>query len=75
MKEEGVFALWKGVTPSLGSAFIENAVVFSANGAIRRMYLATMGVDQLDRHLTVGERAMVGGVSGIISATVKYSAC
>ncbi|CAM9209637.1 unnamed protein product [Ectocarpus fasciculatus] len=73
IKEEGVLALWKGVTPSLGSAFIENAVVFSANGMIRRFYLGTLSGEHFspgeERHLTVKERAMVGGAAGILSAT------
>lgn len=69
-----MLALWKGVTPSLGSAFIENAVVFSANGMIRRFYLGTLSGEHFspgeERHLTVKERAMVGGAAGILSATV-----
>lgn len=73
VRGEGVLALWKGVTPALGSAVIENAVLFSANGVVRRLYLSVCG-DRLGgeqgRHLTVSERAAVGGLSGVVSAMV-----
>ena len=72
IRNEGLFALWKGVTPSLGSALLENAVVFSTVGAIRRLYLSSLSTDPFDhdRHLSVKERALVGGLAGVVSATV-----
>jgi hypothetical protein len=74
LKEEGFLTLWKGVTPSLGSAFIENAVVFSANGVIGRLYLSTicgeLFVQGQERRLSVQENAGVGGLAGAVSATL-----
>mmetsp|Transcript_23933 Transcript_23933/g.35135 ORF Transcript_23933/g.35135 Transcript_23933/m.35135 type:complete len:298 (+) Transcript_23933:40-933(+) len=66
-KEEGILALWKGVTPALSSAFIENSVLFSANGVIRRFYTEYSGKDA-DK-LTFQEHALMGGASGVFSAT------
>jgi hypothetical protein len=68
LQKEGVFAFWKGALPALSSALIENAVVFTANGALKRMVLERDGGGQ-DRSLSFAEEAVVGGVSGIFSAT------
>eukprot|EP00945_MAST-04E_sp_MAST-4E-sp1_P000148 g148.t1 len=43
LQKEGVFAFWKGALPALSSALIENAVVFTANGALKRMVLERDG--------------------------------
>jgi hypothetical protein len=65
--EEGVLAYWKGVTPALGSAFIENSVLFTANGILKRQYLQ---VRDSGDELSSFEVASLGGLSGICSATV-----
>ena len=36
---EGVLALWKGSLPALSSILTENAVVFAANGVIKRVVM------------------------------------
>lgn len=64
--EEGFLAYWKGVTPALGSAFIENSVLFTANGILNRYYR-----DDENQTLTSLEVAALGGISGICSATVE----
>jgi hypothetical protein len=69
LKEEGVFALWKGVTPALSSALIENSVLFTANGVIRRSYITYANLDE-NHNFSVRERAIMGGLSGVCSATV-----
>ena len=66
--EEGMVTFWKGVTPSLGSALIENSVLFTANGIVRRQYVALAGTDRCD--LTFLESSAIGGLSGVCSATV-----
>jgi hypothetical protein len=66
--EEGIFAYWKGVTPALGSAFIENSVLFTANGILKRQYLQFRENENED--LSSLEVAILGGLSGICSATV-----
>lgn len=66
--EEGLLAFWKGVTPALGSAFIENSVLFTANGILKRQYLQSRESENED--LSSLEVAILGGLSGICSATV-----
>eukprot|EP00127_Corallochytrium_limacisporum_P002125 Clim_evm19s108 gene=Clim_evmTU19s108 len=38
--KEGIPAFWKGATAALASAVTENSVLFTANGFIRRQYIA-----------------------------------
>lgn len=72
-KEEGILALWKGVTPALSSALLENSVLFSVNGMLKRLYVSvvdgTGGEDNLSRPFTTLESAMLGGAGGFCSAT------
>lgn len=68
--EERIFAFWKGVIPALGSSFIENSVLFTANGLIKRQYLKLR--ENKSDDLTSLEVAFLGGLSGICSATVRY---
>ena len=65
---EGIFAFWKGVTPALSSALIENSVLFTANGIIKRLYTSISQIDQ--NNLTFLESSAIGGLSGVCSATV-----
>lgn len=69
VRDEGAVSLWKGVTPALGSAMIENGVLFSMNGIISRAYCSRLS--RADSELSVADRATIGGLSGIFSATVK----
>ncbi|KAF0683402.1 Aste57867_24526 [Aphanomyces stellatus] len=39
-RQEGVRALWKGATPALSSAILETSVLFTAQGAIKRLVFA-----------------------------------
>jgi hypothetical protein len=68
IEKEGVLALWKGVTPALGSALIENSVLFTANGIIKRLYTSYSGSTQ--HELSFVESSCLGGLSGVCSATV-----
>jgi len=63
-RSEGVASLWKGASPALLSAMIENAVVFSANGFLRRLVAA--GADEAS--ITPGQQAVIGGCAGVFSA-------
>lgn len=64
--KEGFFSLWRGFTPALSSAVVENVVVFSVFGIIRR-FVAPSARDEAS--LTLREHAMIGGVAGMFSAT------
>ncbi len=66
IKNEGVLALWKGSLPALASVLTENAVVFAANGVIKRILLENQIVE---KNLTFSQEAMCGGLSAIFSAT------
>lgn len=71
IKEEGVLALWKGVTPALSSALVENSVLFSMNGLLKRLYMSAIGDknDDMSRPLSTVESAMLGGAGGFFSST------
>ena len=43
VRAEGVGALWKGATPAVASACVENAVVFTFNGISKRFLMNTFG--------------------------------
>ncbi len=58
-------ALWRGALPALSSAALENAVVFTANGFFRRQVAG----DLPESSLTLGQHALIGALSGSLSAT------
>lgn len=68
VKFEGVISLWKGVIPSLTSSMIENSVLFSVNGLLKRLYH-----DHISNEgsLSFIESALIGGISAVFSATVR----
>ncbi|OQR93925.1 Mitochondrial Carrier (MC) Family [Achlya hypogyna] len=63
VRQESVRSLWKGAVPALSSTILENAVLFSANGAIRRLVF-----DHSANELSTMEEALVGSASGFFSA-------
>lgn len=63
--KEGLFSLWRGFTPALSSAVVENVVVFTMFGIIRR-FIAPTARDEAS--LTLREHAIIGGVAGMFSA-------
>jgi len=38
IRKEGILALWKGACPAVTTGIVENAVVFSANGMLHRVF-------------------------------------
>lgn len=67
-REEGIASLWKGASPALASAVIENAVVFSANGALRRFTASSVHSGD-EARITAAEQALIGGAAGVLSST------
>lgn len=67
-QEEGIASLWKGASPALASAVIENAVVFSANGALRRLMASSIHSGD-EARITAAEQAVIGGAAGVLSST------
>jgi solute carrier family 25 ornithine transporter 2/15 len=65
VRSEGPRVLFRGAAPALSSAFVENSVVFTANGFFTRLLLA----GKPEESMTLGEHALVGGLSGVFSAT------
>ena len=63
---EGPRALWRGFSPALGSALLENVVLFTAFGAIKRL-VAPSAAAEAD--LSLAQHAVIGGLSGCLSAT------
>jgi len=59
-QQEGVRALWKGASPALASALLENATVFTVNGALKR-------VVQEDPNHNLLHFFASGGISGFFS--------
>ena len=64
---EGILALWKGSLPALSSILTENAVVFAANGVIKRVVMDYQ--NNCVERLTFTQEALCGGASAIFSAT------
>ncbi|ETW03716.1 hypothetical protein H310_05095 [Aphanomyces invadans] len=62
VRQEGIRSLWKGAVPALSSAIVENSVLFTANGALKRILF-----EQGDALSTLDE-ALVGSTSGLFSA-------
>lgn len=74
MREEGVFALWRGSGAALASALTENVTVFAVNGALTRAVLTREALQsQADGGATARGslvlHALLGGLSGVVSAT------
>jgi len=67
IKEERIFSLYKGVSPALTCATIENAVVFAANRQIENIY-RTNFLNGDKSPLSLTSSAVIGGLSGIFSA-------
>lgn len=61
---EGILRLWRGFGPALASSSIENAVLFTTNGFFKRLVS-----DHDEASLTFSEHALIGGLSGVFSAT------
>lgn len=61
IRKEGIFALWKGAVPALTSGFIENTVVFTANGFLYSLFV--------DKHEipTFRKQCFLNGASAIFS--------
>jgi hypothetical protein len=65
LRNEGITSLWKGLTPALASAALENTLLFSLNGAMRRA-----ATKDHKKKLSFYEEMALGAVSGAVSATV-----
>ena len=63
VRGEGVGALWKGASPAVASALLENATVFTANGVFKRLF-ATMNDREQRRGDDDGGGGGGGGSSG-----------
>ncbi|OQS02069.1 Mitochondrial Carrier (MC) Family [Thraustotheca clavata] len=63
VRQEGLRSLWKGAIPALSSAIMENAVLFSANGILRRVIFAQ------ETSLRTIDEALLGSAAAIFSAT------
>ncbi|GAB5353272.1 hypothetical protein AAMO2058_000023000 [Amorphochlora amoebiformis] len=65
VSDEGFFALYKGTSGAFVSIMVENVVLLTANTGIKR---ALKNIRKDDSPLTLGEKALCGGVAGIFSA-------
>jgi len=65
LRHEGFRSLWKGCTPALASIALENTVLFTFHGFLRRM-----ATNHGKRSLTFGQECGLGAVCGVASATV-----
>ncbi|KAF0683407.1 Aste57867_24531 [Aphanomyces stellatus] len=63
-RQEGVRALWKGATPALSSAILENSVLFTAQGAIKRLVFA----DTTTAPLPPLHEASLGAAAGVFAS-------
>jgi len=63
---EGPKALYRGSTPALASVVTENAVLFTANALIKKVFMA---FNKEGQDLTLGQHALAGGLSGVFSST------
>ncbi|ETV96311.1 hypothetical protein H310_10476 [Aphanomyces invadans] len=63
VREEGMRSMWKGATPALSSAIIENSVLFTAHGALRRLYFGQ------NCSTTLLDEALLGSAAAVFSAT------
>lgn len=70
LRREGVLAMWRGATPALASAFVENSIVFTMNGVFKRM-LAGNGNT---KELTLAQNSCAAGLAGFFSSTAMCPA-
>ena len=63
---EGPLTFWRGATPAVTSALVENATVFAANGAIRRIMQNHSATPEAP--LSLGQQFACGGLAGVFSA-------
>jgi len=66
VRSEGPTALYRGASPALASVVTENAVLFTANNLVKKVFIA-FNRDGAD--LTLGQHALAGGLSGVFSST------
>eukprot|EP01029_Cantina_marsupialis_P000949 TRINITY_DN10763_c0_g1_i1.p1 TRINITY_DN10763_c0_g1~~TRINITY_DN10763_c0_g1_i1.p1 ORF type:complete len:296 (+),score=50.35 TRINITY_DN10763_c0_g1_i1:122-1009(+) len=65
-RHEGIGSLWKGFTPAFSSACLENMVLFSGIGIVRRLFMKLNGT----KEISLFQEALSGSTAGIVSATV-----
>mmetsp|Transcript_22768 Transcript_22768/g.36324 ORF Transcript_22768/g.36324 Transcript_22768/m.36324 type:complete len:283 (+) Transcript_22768:91-939(+) len=70
VKYEGVRALFKGYTPALASATVENCVVWTVNSSLRSLLIHTVlhHTDSESFHITNPQQAALGAVTGAVSS-------
>ena len=66
IRNEGLLSLWKGAGTAFNSAVIENTVIFSVNGLLRRLHLAERPEGHEE---TIVEHLLTGAITGIFSST------
>jgi len=70
LRTEGVASLWRGCGPAFGSALIENVVLFSSQGLLRRSVAAARGTPAGGAPPPPPwESVAIGALSGVLSAT------
>jgi len=70
LRHEGVRAFWKGATPALASAFVENSVVFTMNGVFKRI----LAGGRETKELTLFQNCCAAGAAGFFSGTAMCPA-
>ena len=65
LQRGGVLGLYRGATPALTSALLENSVLFTANGFFLRQLTGTAS----EEGLPLTTLALAGGLAGIFSST------
>jgi solute carrier family 25 carnitine/acylcarnitine transporter 20/29 len=67
----GVTALWRGSVPALTGQLLENSVVFTVNGFLKRHFHADIGhLNDEPDNVNYAKPVLIGGVTGILSAFV-----
>mmetsp|Transcript_6779 Transcript_6779/g.8546 ORF Transcript_6779/g.8546 Transcript_6779/m.8546 type:complete len:292 (-) Transcript_6779:448-1323(-) len=74
IRDESVASLYKGVTPAMTAAVLENSVVFFANSCIKRMWTYAKNnyyyeYEYASNDFSLSELAVIGGLAGVFSAT------
>ena len=68
VRSEGPRALYKGSSAALASVVLENAVLFTANNAIKKGF-KTLGASDARGELGLAQHALAGGLAGVFSST------